>query len=106
MNRVAYVLSIIYAIFISIFAFDEIGHSIIGFLIHLIPTFLVIVVTLISRKYPHIGAFLFGLLFVATVLFFRTYQDAVVFALISLPLAIVSALLIGSLLSKSSQRRS
>lgn len=96
MRRVAYILSIIYVIFLSIFAFDEIGNSFIGFLIHLIPSFLILITILITKRYQLIGGIMFGLLALATIIFFKTYQDIIVFILVSLPLLIVSLLTLKS----------
>ena len=94
MKKTAYVLSIIYAIFLSILALDEIGNSVLGFLIHMIPSFIVAAVFLISRRYQFIGALLFGILFILSTAFFRTYQDIVVFLIVSFPLGVISFLLV------------
>ena len=59
------VLTILFALFISIFAldvFDEgysIGETIIALFMHLIPTFIVVIVLLIAWRWERIGAALF-----------------------------------------------
>lgn len=59
------VLTILFALFISIFAldvFDEsysIGETIIALFMHLVPTFMVVIVLLIAWRWERIGAALF-----------------------------------------------
>jgi len=76
------------------FAFDELGVSFIGFLIHLIPTFLVIATIFVTKKHRVIGAGSYTVLFLGTVIFFKTYEDIIVFILVSLPIAILAFLII------------
>ena len=62
------VLGIIFAIFISLFALDAFGEGIpileavVGFLIHLVPTYIVLILLWVGWKRPFIG----GVLFFAT----------------------------------------
>ena len=59
------VLGILFALFISIFALDAFGEGIpftkavVGFLIHLLPTYIVIAVLLIAWKWEWVGGILF-----------------------------------------------
>jgi len=59
------ILGILFALFISIFALDAFGEgipfieSVIGFLIHLLPTYIVIAVLLIAWKWEWVGGTLF-----------------------------------------------
>ena len=60
------ILSILFAVFISLFALDIFGEgygtwqTIVALLMHLIPTAFVIVVLIISWRWEWIGAFLFA----------------------------------------------
>jgi len=62
------ILGILFAIFISIFSLDTFGEGIpfleavAGFLIHLIPTYIVIAVLLIAWKWELVGGILFILI--------------------------------------------
>lgn len=89
-NKIAKILSILYILFISIFALDS--QSVIGFFIHLIPTYVLIVILLIALKKPRIGALLFFLLFILFTFFFHTYRSPMIFAMISFPLFTISLL--------------
>ena len=59
------VLAICYALFISVFALDvfgagySIGETILAFLIHLIPTFVVVAALIVAWRWEWIGAILF-----------------------------------------------
>jgi len=59
------ILGILFAVFISLFAVDVlgegygIGEAILGFLIHLVPTYLVIITLVIAWRKEWIGAILF-----------------------------------------------
>ena len=59
------ILGILFTLFISIFALDTFGEGIpfleavVGFLIHLIPTYIVIAVLLIAWKWELVGGILF-----------------------------------------------
>ena len=59
------VLSILFALFISIFALDvfsegySVGETIIALFMHLIPTFLVVIALLIAWRWERVGASLF-----------------------------------------------
>ena len=55
------ILSILFTVFISIFAFDVFGNPqwFIALLIHLIPTSILIIITVVAWKKEIIGGFLF-----------------------------------------------
>ena len=59
------ILGILFALFISIFALDAFGEgipfpeAIVGFLIHLVPTYIIIVILLIAWKQELAGGILF-----------------------------------------------
>ena len=59
------ILGILFALLISIFALDSFGKSIpfieaiVGFLIHLIPTYIMIAILLIAWKWELVGGILF-----------------------------------------------
>jgi hypothetical protein len=64
----ARILAILFAAFISIFALDVLGEDLwyLALLIHLIPTFILIAVIVLSWKYPLTG----GLFFLAAGFFY------------------------------------
>jgi hypothetical protein len=90
-------IGVLYAAFISIFALDAWGtgagfwEELAGFLIHLIPTFLVIIALVIAWKWPRVGGFLFMGLAVAFTLFFG-WREIEILLLLALPLAIIGVL--------------
>ena len=82
------ILAWVYTFFISIFAFDVKIFSL-GFLIHQIPFFILVLINILSIKYPKIGGILYLILFTIFTIFFQTYSEISVFLLISLPLLIL-----------------
>jgi hypothetical protein len=92
------VLTVLISCFLSIFAFDVFDSKesfiriILGLLIHLIPTFLMLIAFLFSFKNKSIAGF--GMVFLGIVftLFFNTYESWINFALISLPVLLAGAL--------------
>jgi len=105
------ILGILFALFISIFALDAFGEGIpfldavVGFLIHLAPTYIVIAVLLIAWKWGLVGGILFiltGLLhfFVANGMHWSAYL------LIGGPPILIGILFIAAyLISKSGQKK-
>lgn len=91
-------LCIIFALFLLLFSFDVFGgtesiwEQIVGFLIHSIPSFLIIVIFLFSRKWPLVGAITGVVVFVFFTVFFNTYRDFIVFLLVSLPVLLIGTL--------------
>lgn len=68
------ILTILFAIFISFFAFDVFGQGIgfwrtlLALLMHLIPTFLIIIILILSWKGPWVGGISFILLGIAYII--------------------------------------
>jgi len=90
------VLTILFAIFISLFAFDVFDQgtgffkTLLALLIHLIPTFLIIAILVLSWKWPLIGGIgfiLLGLLYV-----YWANRNIEVYALIYIPLFLTGVL--------------
>jgi hypothetical protein len=94
------ILVILFAAFISVFALDVFGEKrpffekILGFLIHLIPTFLIILSVIIAWRFKLIGGVLFAIVGIVFTLFFKTYTNIGRFAMLSLPLFLIGALFI------------
>jgi len=83
------ILSIIYILFISLFALDaEFG---LGLLMHLLPTFVLIGALVLAWKRPFAGGLVFIILAVIFTIYFNTYES-VAFFFISLPLLIIGGL--------------
>lgn len=94
------VLAILFAIFISLFAFDVFDQgtgffkTLLAFLIHLIPTFLIIAILVLSWKWPLIGGIGFILLGLAYV--YWASRNIEVYALIYIPLFLTGVLFLTS----------
>ncbi len=62
------ILVMLFAVFISLFALDVFGvgytfwETILAFLIHLVPTYLVVIALLVAWKWPRVGGSIFVLL--------------------------------------------
>lgn len=80
-------IAILFTIFLSLFALDSFSleNWLIAFLIHLIPTFILIFLTIISWKHEMIG----GILFVLVGIFMIFYYDN---GVIPLPVIIAGGL--------------
>lgn len=93
------VLGILYAVFISLFAFDvwEMEGSLWarfgGFLIHLVPTYLVVIALLVAWWRPSAGGVLFLALAAAFSLFFGWREPGALLPL-ALPLVVTGVLFI------------
>ena len=94
------VLTIIFILFLGIFALDvfvpgtPVGEMIIGFLIHLVPNYILIVFLLIAWKNEKIGGILFILLSLAFTFFFNTYREIMSLLFISLPVFVIGILFV------------
>jgi hypothetical protein len=94
--KIARTLAIAYIAFISLFSLDIFGQgysfweTIIGLFMHLLPSFALILVLIISWKKPLTGGVLFFLIALAFTFAFRTYSQVSTFVLISAPLYIIS----------------
>ena len=95
--RAARILAILFAVFISIFALDvfeegvPIGQILIALFIHLIPTFIILLITWAAWKRPLVGAILFPLL---GLFYFRLAQgqDLIAYLLVAGPPFLISLL--------------
>ena len=101
LNRIARVLAIAFAVFISLFSLDvfqpgiPFGRILLGLLIHLIPTYIILILTWIAWKRPLIGGILFILAGVAYT--FTGIRDLSAILLISgIPIMIGILFLAGS----------
>jgi len=94
------ILAIIMGIFISLFAFDAFQENtlffkqVLGFIIHLVPSFLIFISLLIAWKYYLLGGIIFILVGVFFTVFFHTYKSISSFLILSLSLFIIGALFI------------
>jgi len=78
--------SILFLLFISLFAFDSLGN-ILGFLIHLIPSFIILITILIAWSHNYIGGIIFVVLGILSLFFFHFKS-----LIISLPIIIIGIL--------------
>ena len=76
----------------SMFAFDT--GSFLGTLIHLIPSFALIVITAMAWKQPFHGGIVFLVLAGVFTVFFKLYKDPISFLIIGLPVVITGILFI------------
>ena len=97
------ILGILFALFISIFALDAFGEgipfleAIVGFLIHLIPTYIVIAILLIAWKWELVG----GILFIFAGVFYMVWVHNLhwsAYLLIGVPPILVGILFIAAYL--------
>ncbi|MFH0962095.1 MAG: hypothetical protein V1820_05425 [archaeon] len=84
------ILAVAFALFIELFAFDS--ESLLGFLMHSLPSIIVLAVAFFSWKKPSLGAWGFLLLGTAFTTFFRTWTSPFSLLLISGPLFLTSVL--------------
>ena len=88
LNFIPRAIAILYIMFITLFAFDETILSL-GFLIHLIPTFIFSGILAVAWFRQKVGGILFILAGIATIIAFDTYEMVLSFLTISLiPIAI------------------
>jgi len=91
-------LVIIFIGFISLFSLDMFGtdvpiwQQLVGFLIHSIPSFLLILFLIVSWKKPLRGAIFFFLMSVMFFIMFDGYESLIGFLVIDLPLLVISGL--------------
>ena len=95
-------IAILFAAFISVFAFDAFGekHSSLaemaGFLIHLVPALVVVVSLIIAWRFRLVGGLLFVIVGIASALFFKTYSSIGTFCMLSVPLFLIGAMFVAS----------
>jgi len=81
----ARLLAILFIVFISLFALDafEQGHpfwqNLLGFLIHLVPSYILIIITFFAWRWPSIGGWFFWLLALIYLYFFTPVFSWVAF---------------------------
>jgi len=91
-------ITIFFIVFISIFALDVFfegygfWETIAALFMHLIPSFVLIIILAIAWKNEYAGSILFILLGIAFTLFFKTYMDIPGFLLLSAPVFLIGAL--------------
>jgi hypothetical protein len=102
------ILTILFILFISIFALDVFsdGHTfptiLLALLMHLIPGFALLILLLIAWKWEKIGGILFILLAIIFTIWFNLYRDVISFLIIGLPVLAVGILfLISAKLNKN-----
>jgi len=89
-------LAILMAVSLSVFAFDvfsmpaPIWKRIGGFVIHTIPSILILTIVIISWKRSFWGTALFTLLFIGFTIVFHTYTNTMRFLILSLPVLIIA----------------
>jgi len=94
------IVAIIYTVFISIFALDAFSkdysllENIIAFTIHLIPSFVLLVLTVIAWKWQTLGGILFILVSIIFTFFFKSYRHFWGFTLITIPILLLGFLFI------------
>ena len=91
------ILALLFAFFISLFALDVfnenygIGKTIIAFSVHLIPTYIILIFTIIAWRNEGIGAMLFTIIGLAYVFNFQE-QPFSTYVIISGPLFLIAIL--------------
>ncbi len=94
------VLTIIFILFLSLFALDAFSgnasflEKLIGFIIHLLPSFVLLAILATSWKYPVFSGIAFILISIAFTLFFDTYGHLYSFLAVSVPPFVIGALFI------------
>ena len=83
-------LTLIFILFLSILALDV--ENILGWIIHMIPSFVLIGILIFAWKKPLIGSIAFLIIGVIFTIFFKTYREILLFSIISLPLFIIAGL--------------
>jgi hypothetical protein len=101
----ALVLGLIMGFFLFLMSLDSFPNvmemrAIGGFMIHLTPSLVMFVSSVIAFRHPGAGAIIFLALTAAFTVYFRTYMDIQNFTVISLPLLIITLLLFTSLQKK------
>ena len=93
-------LAIVGIFFISLFAldvfseYDNVLQLAVAFFMHLIPTYVLIAVTIIAWQHRRVGGLLFIAVGLLTIVAFKTYIDPIVFLLITMPPVLVGVLFI------------
>jgi len=94
------VLCILAILFVSLFALDSfdpkltIGEQILGFLIHLIPSFILAIFLAVAWKWELIGGILFAVAFIAAGIFFKSFTGNPASLIVISPFLVVGILFI------------
>ncbi len=95
---IARTLGIVFPAFVSLLALDVFGagygfwESILAFLIHLVPTFLLLIALLVAWRWPKLGALLYTALALLYIVMMRRDLDWMIMLLIPGPLLITGVL--------------
>jgi hypothetical protein len=92
------VLAIVFIAFVSIFALDSFGAPqwYLALFMHLIPSFILIILTVVAWKKPLIGGILFIITGLVTIIFFRTA--------IFIPVAVIGVLFLTEVYLKKKRK--
>ena len=93
------ILTILYIIFITIFAFDESVISL-PFIVHLFPTIILTLILVLTWKRPITGGIIFLILGVLFAIFLNAIKTLLTFFLISFPPILIGVLLLLSRIIK------
>ena len=94
------VLAIAFILFISLFALDSFSNevplfqSLLGFLMHLIPSLILLAILIISWKKPVIGGCVFIISGIALSIFWGTYKEISRFLILTFPLIVTGIMFI------------
>lgn len=83
------ILSIIFILFLSLFAFDVFGTNapfykeLGGFIIHLLPSIILVIILIVFWKKPTYSGLSFIILAILFTIFYKTYTNLISFILIS-----------------------
>jgi hypothetical protein len=86
----ARILGILFILFIELFALDS--QSIVGFLIHSIPAFILLICFIYSWFNEKAGGAMFFVMGIVFTIFFKTYEEIINFLIISFPPLLIGIL--------------
>ncbi len=92
------ILAISFAVFLAIFSLDVFGEgygfwgTVTAFIVHNIPSILIIAALIIAWRYERIGGAIFIVLGIIATAFFHTTGSIVSFVAVSLPLFVIGVL--------------
>ncbi|MBU0907862.1 MAG: hypothetical protein KKD18_04475 [Nanoarchaeota archaeon] len=101
------IIAILYIVFISLFALDAFSGSgnfwevFVGFLIHLIPSAILVILLVVAWKHEMVGGWLYLILGVIFTIFYDTYESVITFFVLSGPLFFIGVLFLISAMKDS-----
>ncbi len=104
-------LTLLFAIFISLFALDVFSgestfrEAIVGFIIHLIPTFVILLILYLAWRHEWIGSVFFALLGILYIVMSRLKMDILAYIFISGSLFVIALLFLWAWLNKRKIQR-